>query len=521
MMNSTMQPTTEDIYESARWRDHTVSNFVSMLKNNKGWMPSEKISPYTRTRAPLATCNFSPLEFALMMKMNLETIQQIYQQNPRALTAQILHNVCRFGCQPGVVAFLARKLPHAVSEWREDDEGFPNLPIHLAMQYGPGPDRPAEDDLLELIQIYPNSVHQHNWMGKKPWEFALLRKYSPSFVGKIFELLSGQGIESLNLDQELLCDDTLSPERCREAIDLETAKAMAPLLSRVREFEFSSVWTPEAMVHCLRVLLKNPRLHTLSLGTDLATDGEAAFEDQKMMIESLVQELAPQSAVQKLDLYFRELCGDLTSSGTNPALPWMLGDLAPAMPRLEELRVTICQDLETATPGLCQLLKSSKSLKSLAIENRHVEMKIKADLVPILDALACSNIKTFDYNESIALEANVEEETKNYRKRNQTHLKALSKALVTNTSLEEVEYRFGYSLWHEEMETFPEYREVKYQTKLNECGKGIARNHRTRLGDFVKLLNPRRLQKMTQDPSELTDVQYGLLLESPGSWATR
>lgn len=512
-----MQPSTEDtIYESARWRDHTVSNFVSMLKNNKGWMPAACCKPLNRS-APLAACRFSPLEFALMMKMNLETIEQIYQQNPRALGAQLLHNVCRIGCQPGVVAFLARRVPRAVSEWLEDDEGFPNLPIHLAMQYGPGPDRPTEDDLLELMRIYPASVQEHNWMGKKPWEFALSRKYSPGFVRKIFEVLSHQGIESLTLDQELLCDDTLSPNRCRSAIDLDTAKALAPLLCRVKEFEFSSVWTPEGMLHCMEALLKNQRLTSLRLGTDLMRRQDG-FGDHKV-VESLVR-LASKSRIKKLDLHFRELCGDWTSSRNNGALPWMLEDLVLQLPFLRELTVTLCQDLEPATPGLCQLLKRSKTLRSLVIDNRHLEMETKADLSPILEALACSRLKNFDYFESIALEDNVEEESKKYRRRNKIHLKHLSKALQTNSSLEKVEYRFGYSLWNEEMETFPEYREIKNYAKLNECGRALVRNQSIRVGDFVQLLNPRRLQMMTDDPLELSNVQYGLLLESPSLWAT-
>ncbi|CAB9512754.1 expressed unknown protein [Seminavis robusta] len=64
----------------------------------------------------LAWQELHPLDFLIMCKADLRSIQFMYELYPQALTTALLTNTLRHGCQPGVVTFQAGKDPSTVTQ---------------------------------------------------------------------------------------------------------------------------------------------------------------------------------------------------------------------------------------------------------------------------------------------------------------------------------------------------------------------------------------------------------------------
>ena len=132
----------------------SFESFMDLIEagydDGQGWEKEEDAGDGTihdEDEGWLASCKFSPLELVIMMKADLATVQRAYEWYPQALTAELLRNACLCGAQPGVVSFLASKIPEAVSE---ADDLHDRLPIHLALAKAPGLNRPTEADILKL-----------------------------------------------------------------------------------------------------------------------------------------------------------------------------------------------------------------------------------------------------------------------------------------------------------------------------------------------------------------------------------
>lgn len=122
MITSKATPTKNSTYSAIHTSQPFLvgpSNAVAMQEDNPVTTPSAFLDLEGNGRGENDRTKgislFSPLEILLMVKSDLTTVQEIYHAEPSALTLHTLHRVCYHGAQPGVISFLAERLPSAVS----------------------------------------------------------------------------------------------------------------------------------------------------------------------------------------------------------------------------------------------------------------------------------------------------------------------------------------------------------------------------------------------------------------------
>lgn len=511
---------------------------------------------------------YSPLEIVLMMQADLSTIQEVYQMYPEALTTEVVHNVCRHGGHPGVLGFLAEKLPEAIFEPISDpDPRTEQLPIHLAMRHGPTQSRPSSDDIIKLVEIYPESVNMRCWTSHPnshrrfhsecPWESALGWTYSEELIRVMFQHYSCSDNDNTLVISDIIGDYQIrewlaSPpprgedDSIRWTVEKDCVRGMADIAPRLTGFSSCEYcnWTVDAFLEWIPLLLKNPSMTELylelTLQTPLTSDEfdeeyaneflylpeytiaqiihEATLEgydphlllsDREEMYPYMV--VKPQLFMPLVELAaqsnIRKLHLNLDREHHHLICPIMMGLFFLYMPHLEVLKLRLDEHNNLLIDAVCQLIWTSQTLQCLDLYV-HEEMTVTDPWPPILSFMATNTTL-----KQLSLSGNPHRTPTDFL---QTAREWLAGILSnTNMTLEYVTLEHNQESTAEivQMEDT-----IQYLATLNRHGRGIARNPNTELAVFVDLLDPEKHEALAEDTLEAAGIRFGLLMESPTLW---
>eukprot|EP00797_Seminavis_robusta_P007478 Sro1511_g278720.1 n/a (585) ;mRNA; r:12479-14371 len=500
----------------------------------------EPILLYPPERIPeiLAAHHFTPLELALFSKASLETVQNIYHDDPSALTAGLLLNLCTHGAKPGVIKYLVTQQPNLVKQVGPEFGIMKRHPfvrscmmkrmslLTVALQQGPGENCPfSEDsDILALGQANPTALTRPPSYPEIrisiPVRCLLQWKYSLKLMTEVFRLCAqkyaaqpfSRDKHTLLFDEDIFCPMIRIPPGqrffvrrssdpsplLRTALDIDCITAMwsAGLLEYFNTNKCRK-WEPTAFLQLVKYFLGNPKLTVLNMGAFPDPAGPHK-EELPSLNDPTYKALSKNCAISTVVLNF--------SPETNPLAVSFLQDSVALMPQLVNLRLCLSSDgLQIAAPTICHLLaKEDTTLVDLVILiTQHHNNNKKLSLQVVLEVLKTNKtLQNFAYrnDQDPALV--------------QTYEDCLVDILKTaNATLETAEFR---SVQYRS-EQLPSKGQLGYYTTLNRHERGLLQKI-TDWDCFVVILTRAQQEQPNYSDLDRVNITFGLLLENPIMW---
>lgn len=456
-----------------------------------------------------ATKKLSPLDIAVMMKADLETIRRVYEMHPPALTPELLRDCCRRGCQRGVVRFFAEKLPEGVSQVDSDGE----FPIHLVMTQWLISRETREDDMKALIDIYPEAINIRDDFGWAPWESMLYLNCSSELVSLALQKLSKS--KEIRRDGIRLRRITYEnpATRYRHALDMDFVEGMSPVFSCIPTFRaMKNAWRVDAFVQCFRILLSKPNITKIQFAfkfligpAGFPVNENPAFVRGRLSNPMIAREAAQSVLKLALKSAVEELTLDFGYSYAIQNLPQLLWDMILRLPRLQALSVN---GISNDVMPLLTVIEASKNLLYLI-----VKIDYYPSLHRLLDAVAQNTVlKQFDL--AIDFERN-QNEVQSHRGVEELRGYMASKLELENITLRKAKI-FDQGVDPKDDPFTASQAKIQYYTNLNRNGRAVARKEKTKVADFVQLLCVE--EDSDYFALENCNIRYGLLRELPSLW---
>ncbi|CAB9528634.1 expressed unknown protein [Seminavis robusta] len=398
-----------------------------------------------------------------------------------------------------------------------DDDSF-----EIAVAQGPGPDRPTDDEIIDMASINPTVLVSKgpHYVLPLTLTLALNWKYSLQLTQSLFKMIAGKapevclpanifdGIESFA--PWVALDENSTTKRA--AMDMVAVRGMEPVLksSNVRmAANWCTDWEVDAFLEFVRKILSNRSIEDLRLAFPEPSQDE---HGKSIGFNSdAFKELLPKCKIQDVCLHH---CSN------NPLAFDFLEHCLAGMPCLTRIDMKLETDVDAVSTIMSNFLCNNLVVDSLTI--RATSDTSAKGLDPILNSLKRNDtLREFYY-----CQRNMQPDK--FKRYHEILTSILQKS---NTTLSGAEFWDGCTDDNLDgnlcTEMHPSQHLLPFNTTLNFAGRKEAREPYSNTAGFVDLLVQVQEDTIYLDDEEnhpVTDddvfnMLYGLLHENPGEWS--